>query len=134
MIKHHYKIDRLLHQFKNEIDQENKDLTEIYNKFKWELEKHFFLEEKAIFQLHYSKNEESNKIKDKLKKEHDELLEKLGEIGENIKNKKKVDFFEFRKLLLKHKDFENVTFYPRLDNELDDSRKKMICERLSNPI
>lgn len=134
MVKHHVKIDKLLHEFKNGIKQKDVPMIGAFNKFKWELEKHFFLEEKAIFQLHYSENEESNEIKNKLKKEHDSLRGKLDEIEEDLKNQDKIDIFEFRRLLLEHKDFENRIFYPRLDKELDEDRKKLILDRLNNPI
>ncbi len=134
MVKHHFKIDKLLHKFKDEIDHGEKTLIGEFNKFKWEMEKHFFLEEKAIFQLHYSENQESNKIKTQLKEEHNILRGKLNDIWEGLKNEKKIDFFEFRKLLIEHKNFENKVFYPRLDEELDDSRKNMIIDRLKNSI
>jgi len=134
MVKHHVKIDKLLHEFKNEIKQKDAPLIGAFNKFKWELERHFFIEEKAIFQLHYSENEKSNKIREQLMEEHSILRRIIDRIENDLLNNREIDLYGFRKKLLKHKEFENREFYPRLDEELDDSRKKIIIERLSNPI
>ena len=49
MIKDHCKIEKLLKNFeeKSNIDIEQTRIA--FNKFEWELEKHMFTEEKAIF-------------------------------------------------------------------------------------
>ena len=134
MLRHHYKIDKLYHRLEKGIEQKSENLVATFDKFKWELERHFFIEEKAIFQLHYSENEKSNKIREQLMEEHSILRRIIDRIENDLLNNREIDLYGFRKKLLKHKEFENREFYPRLDEELDDSRKKIIIERLSNPI
>jgi hemerythrin-like domain-containing protein len=134
MVKHHYKIDKLLHIFNNTVTSGTEDAMKAFYKFRWELEKHFFLEEKAIFQLHYSDNKETNKIKEQLKYEHTFLLEELDQIENKLKNNKKFNLADFRKLLIEHKNIEDHNFYPRLEKELDEASKDRIILRISNPI
>ena len=133
MLKHHYRIDKLFHELDNEINQKSESFPDTFYKFKGELEKHFFIEEKAIFQLCNSENEESNEIREQLLKEHNILRSKLDTMEIELITKGEIDIYGFRKLLLKHKDFENQIFYPRVDRELDGLKKKQILERLTNP-
>jgi hemerythrin superfamily protein len=39
-------------------------------------------------------------------------------------------FKEFKDLLLSHKTFEEVSLYPRLDEELDEKQKNEIVSRI----
>jgi hypothetical protein len=134
MMKHHYNIDKLLKAFTTELNEKNIVNVNTFNRFRWELEKHFFLEEKAIFQMHYSSNEETNKMCTQLKTEHDHMIEQMAELDTIIKLNKSLDFNKLKEMIIQHKKFENNEFYPRLDNELSDERKEMIIERISNPI
>ena len=134
MLKHHIRIIDLLNVINDKAQHKDAAMANVISKFRWELEKHFFLEEKAIFQLHYSKNVETNRIKTRLKKEHNNLIERFDKIEEDLKNNSKIDIAEFRKHYLKHMNFENKFFYPRLDKELDDDRKMMIIERITDSV
>jgi len=134
MLKHHIRIIDLLNVINDKAQQKNTALANVLSKFRWELEKHFFLEEKAIFQLHYSKNVETNRIKTRLKKEHNNLIKKFDKIEDDLKNKSELDITEFRTQYLKHMNFENKFFYPRLDKELDENRKMMIIERITDSV
>lgn len=134
MLKHHIRIIDLLNIITDKVQQKNTALADVLSKFRWELEKHFFLEEKAIFQLHYSENVETNRIKTRLKKEHNNLIKRFDRIEEDLKNNSEIDITEFRKQYLKHMNFENKFFYPRLDKELDDDRKMMIIERITDSV
>ncbi len=132
MLKQHYEIDKCIHRFDTALKQDDLDLRGPFNKLKWEIEKHFFIEEKAIFQLHYSENKETSNITIRLKKEHDILIDAMEQIEDRIKNNEKIDLPGFREQILNHAGFENKHFYPRLDDELDEERKRSIIERLTN--
>ena len=132
MMKHHYNIDKILGKFTKELKEKSKVNMSTFNKFKWELEKHFFLEEKAIFQLHYSNNKQTNKITTRLKSEHDKMIEELEKLEANIKLGKSFDFTDLRKMIIDHKNYENREFYPLLDDELENERRDLIIQRLSN--
>ena len=133
MKKHHYQLEGLLNKFikkQHEVEVFPKD----FNKFKWELEKHFFIEEKAIFTLIYSDDIDVHEMKDDLLHDHRSILKELDKIENSLKNNLNIDFSKFQKSLVKHRNFEDEVFYPKLEEELDDERKKKIIDRISNPI
>jgi hypothetical protein len=134
MTKHHLNIDKLLNKFNRELKEKSITGMETFNKFKWELEKHFFLEEKAIFQSHYSSNIQTNEISTRLKDEHDKIIQELEKIEMDIKLNKSIEFNNLREMIIKHKNYENRHFYPLLDDELDDDNVKKIVDRLSNAL
>jgi hypothetical protein len=134
MMKHHYKIDKILKFFTSELKEDKTVNVKAFNRFRWELEKHFFLEEKAIFQMNYSFCQDTSQMCAQLKSEHDQIIEQLDEIDTIIKLNKSLDFSRLKDMIIEHKKFENKEFYPRLDEELSEDRKEMIIERISNPL
>jgi hypothetical protein len=134
MMKHHYMIDKILKSFTSELKDDKAVNANIFNRFRWELEKHFFLEEKAIFQMKYSFCKDTQQMCARLKLEHDQMIEQLDEIDTVIKLNKSLDFSQLKEMIIEHKKFENQEFYPRLDRELSDDRKELIIERISNPL
>jgi hemerythrin superfamily protein len=115
MVKHHYKIVEMLNTF-----EKKKDVTS-FNNFKWELEKHIFIEERAIFSISENKTDAPTIIPDLLM-EHKNMLSLMTDERMNIK--------EFKRLLTKHRNFEEAVFYPRLDKELDEQTKELIFKRI----
>ena len=69
MKRHHFQIESLLKKF-NKCELNSDEYLQTFNKFKWELKKHFLTEEKAIFTYIYDED------KDRLKKETDDLKSK----------------------------------------------------------
>jgi hemerythrin-like domain-containing protein len=133
MKMHHFHLEGILNRFvksRNEVEV----FPKVFNKFKWELEKHFFIEEKAIFTLIYSGDKECNEMKDELLREHRTILKDLKSIEESLNSNIDTDLSEFKQSLIEHRDFEDESFYPVLEQELDEERKKEIRDRISNPI
>ena len=130
MKKNHYRIEQLLKEFKTIYEKNPKLIFSSFDKFKWELEKHLFIEEKAIFIFYSPKDAEDFDTIPNLVQEHRKMLELLNKIENNLKSKN-VDISELLKLLIKHRNFEDGTLYPKLDRELEDSKKKIIIERLT---
>ena len=130
MRKNHYRIEQLLKEFKTIYEKNPKLIFSSFDKFKWELEKHLFIEEKAIFIFYSPKDSEDFDTIPNLVQEHRKMLELLNKIENNLKSKN-VDISELLKLLIKHRNFEDGTLYPKLDRELEDSKKKIIIERLT---
>ena len=130
MRKNHYRIEQLLKEFKTIYEKNPKLIFSSFDKFKWELEKHLFIEEKAIFIFYSPKDSEDFDTIPNLVQEHRKMLELLNKIENNLKDKN-VDISELLKLLIKHRNFEDGTLYPKLDRELEDSKKKIIIERLT---
>jgi iron-sulfur cluster repair protein YtfE (RIC family) len=133
MKRHHRIIEGLLNELKKSEGTRDSKL-QIFHKFKWELEKHFFIEEKAIFFYINTGDKESSEMKAQLMKEHDTILDDVEKTEIELKNSADVDVIELMAPLIKHRIFEDNVFYPKLDQELDESKKKKILDRISNPI
>ena len=132
MVRDHGKLVKLLIDFEKSIVQDKKTMMKVFNEFVWELEKHFFTEEKAIFISYEPKDEtEGYAMVPRLISEHDEIFDRIKTMKKSIKKNKDFDFTGFRELLRKHKDFEDETVYPLFDQELDESEKKIIVKRIN---
>jgi len=130
MIRDHCKIERLLDSFEKNIDNEN--MIKSFHKFEWELEKHIFLEEKAIF-MEYTPGDvdEGYKMLPELTKQHNYILNLLNNWGRDIVINKRIEgFFDFKKILIRHKKFEEENVYPKLDETLSEDQKKRIADKL----
>lgn len=121
MLEEHKKIDEFLK------DLERSYSDDKFNRFKWTLEKHFFVEEKAIFDLLNSiKSEEVSPVFD-LMEEHGEIIELARHLGE-VEDKKRA-LENLKVLLTKHSRFEDSMFYPNLDKTLNQNTKREIIEK-----
>ncbi len=130
MTKHHYKLEGLMNIIKTSKKKGFEPMKEAFIRFKWELQKHFFIEEKAILQLKYFEKEETNLIKNQLKGEHVILEQELDKLEENLEKNQELDLSEFKDLLTRHRNFEDDILYPRLDRELDLAKKMRILEQI----
>ena len=133
MIKDHCKIEELLDEFEKESKKDHASMRKAFNIFEWELEKHIFVEEKVIFTNYNPKDvTEGYRMLPELTKQHNYILNQLSNWRREIVNKKKIDdFFKFKKVLVNHKIFEENEVYPRLDQSLNESDKKLIIDRLN---
>ena len=131
MLNHHAKITGLLKNMDNTMES--------FDRFKWALEKHLFVEEKAIF-IYYNPTDDEDIINENyamipdLIIEHTMILDMLKEMEDDLRNKGAVDSSELQDLLTKHKDFEDDVLYPKLDRALEDSQKIIITERIGTLI
>ena len=133
MIEDHNKIEKLMDEFEGDIDKEFKIMKKSFTKFEWKLEKHIFVEEKVIF-TNYNPEDvtEGYRMLPELTKQHNFILNQLSNWRKEIVNKRKIDgFFKFNKVLVNHKIFEENEVYPRLDQTLNESDKKLIIDRLN---
>ena len=123
MVGHHSKIMDML----EELGPKNIDA---FDKFKWELEKHIFIEERAVF-LHYvpTGSEDYNMFL-KLTNEHSKILEVLEAVEKDIKKGVDLNLSELKELLIGHSKYEEDQFYPKLDSELEGGQKKVIRRRI----
>ncbi len=133
MIEDHSKIEKLMDEFEGDIDKDYKIMKKSFTKFEWKLEKHIFVEEKVIF-TNYNPEDvtEGYRMLPELTKQHNFILNQLSNWRKEIVNKRKIDgFFKFKKVLVNHKIFEENEVYPRLDQSLNESDKKLIIDRLN---
>ena len=133
MKKHHHEIEGLLNRFRKH-QGEPEQFPKTFDKFKWELKKHFLLEEKAIFIFIYQEDDEIYKMKNEILSDHRAILKELDKIEGDLKNNETVNIFGLEERLKKHRDYEDDTFYPKLEEELDESKKKEILTKISTPV
>jgi hemerythrin superfamily protein len=132
MVKDHSKIVKLLNNVKKSIGQDIVSTMKVFDKFEWELEKHIFAEEKAIFTSYNPTNIiEGYAMVPELIKEHNEILNKLRVMRKDLIKQRISDFDAFAEVLMNHKTFEENSLYPKLDQELEETQKKMIVDRIS---
>ena len=134
MIKDHRKIEELLDKLENNIGKDYETMRESFNKLEWELEKHLFTEEKAIFTSYHPEDvSEGYKMLPELTKQHNYIVNMLDNWRKDIRNRRKIGgFYEFKKFLIKHKNFEEMEVYPKLDQTLNKDQKKHIINKIND--
>ncbi len=131
MVADHAKLLKLLGDVERSLDKEVTKTLQVFNTFAWELEKHIFTEEKAIFTSCAPLNiYQGYPIVPELMKQHTQLAEYLGAMRKAVMWQKPPPFRELKELLLSHKTFEEVSLYPRLDQDLDEKQKTEIVSRI----
>ena len=133
MINDHNIIEKLMDDFERDIDKDYELMKKSFTKFEWKLEKHIFTEEKVIF-TNYNPEDvtEGYRMLPELTKQHNYILNQLSNWRKELVNKKKIEgFYTFKKVLVNHKIFEENEVYPKLDQSLTESDKKLIIDRLN---
>lgn len=126
MLIDHAKINEMLKDLEKSSKEEALDK---FNIFKWQLEKHFFAEEKAIFGVMDKINtDESDAIFD-LMQEHGKIIGLVKELERKVDEGQEVNVSELKASVEAHSEFENDVFYPKLDEALTDNQKTEIIER-----
>jgi hemerythrin-like domain-containing protein len=131
MMKDHGKIVKLLLDVEKSIGMELISTMKVFDTFEWELEKHIFIEEKAVFSSYKPTNiVEGYKMVPELIQQHNDILNRLRVMRKNLMWQRPIDYDEFKELIMAHKTFEEVSLYPKLDQELDVSQKEEIMEKI----
>jgi len=138
MIKEHERINQDINSLQNKIKnfKENytkKDIHKLLKEFykiKWNIEKHFFVEEKVIISVYLSqRNETENNDINFILKEHKEMLEMLKEIEDDLQDGIKPTLTDLLETLKTHEDQEDNYLYPKFEEELEDKQKLLIKQR-----
>ena len=124
MAEEHKKLDNLLDEFEKNLAD-----VEKFNKFKLNLEKHFNIEEKAVFEVYTKVREEDIPAIFDLMEEHKEILRLITDIEDSVKEEKIQDIEELKVVLERHRKFEEEEFYPELDEDLSVEEKQEIREK-----
>ena len=130
MMREHRRLEEMLENVSLMVNEHPDKVAEAFNTFKWNMEKHLVIEEKAIFHIEGLSGTELNDTF-KLMQDHGVIMGLMKKIEQSIKNK---DFSEIEKLieiLDEHANFEDQGFYPNLDKKLSADRKKEILERVN---
>ncbi len=133
MVKDH---NLIMQNIKDLEDMKERDITyinKLFNDFKWNLEKHFFVEERAVFTFYNpEKVDESYEIFVNLTKQHTDILEEVENIQKKLQKWEPFDFEDLKKLLVSHKTLEENNLYPVLDQEISEGEKRFIIERIED--
>ena len=109
-------------------------VKEHYERFRWELEKHVFIEERAIF-IHYTPlTQADNDAMVKVTKEHTEILALLRSMDEIFAETGEISIEALKDKLHAHQQLEEEVLYPRLDSELEPGAKAMVIRRIKEII
>jgi len=133
MVKDHYKIEDLLNNLEEKNNEDFDSMKNAFNIFEWELEKHIFTEEKAIF-TSYNPDDifEGYKMLPELTKQHNFIVNKINNWRKDIRNQRMItDFYSFKVYLIRHKNFEEEKVYPKLDQSLSEDEKKLIVAKIN---
>ena len=131
MLKQHNFLNGLLKKYEA-LEAKNRNLSKIkdyfYN-FKWNLDKHFFIEEKDIFIVTDLNDKKEFELMKSLLKDHKDLRETSKKMAEEILEGHKPSSFVLSNILLGHEKREVKIFYPKLDSRLPAKEKKEIIEK-----
>ena len=136
MIEDHKKIEELLNLLEKESKKDFDSMKKVFIKFDWELEKHVFTEEKAIF-TSYNPDDVTYgyKMLPELTKQHNFILNTLNNWRKEIRDKRMIsDLYSFKHFIIKHKYFEEMQFYPKLDEFLPEEEKRHIIAKINEMV
>jgi hypothetical protein len=136
MIKDHSKLDDLIKKLEESTKQDFESMKKAFIKFEWELEKHIFTEEKAIFTSYNPEDvAEGYKMLPELTKQHNYIVNKLNNWREDIRKKRVLtDVYSFKEFLDNHRQFEEEKVYPKLDEFLSEDDKRHIVAKINEMI
>lgn len=131
MVSHHALLEVLFKLFKDQANKKSEKASESLSELIWEIKKHFFTEENAIFDflpmINYGVLETVNHLRD----EHIEMLNDLKKFSENVLEISDEDLKRFSKLLENHRSTEEENLYPKLDKELREEKRKEVVFRIN---
>lgn len=130
----HVKLGKLWQEFLEEYKKDVLKSRVVLDQFKWQLQKHFLMEELGIYELSQSiKGEEVSTIFD-LMEDHGSLRSLLLELDKDLSENSQNKISDFRTALDKHENFEDNNFYPMLDEYLNDNQKLVIVNKIKEKL
>lgn len=136
MIKDHSKLVNLINNLEEKSKEDFESMKDTFTKFEWELEKHIFIEEKAIF-TDYNPDDitEGYKMLPQLTKQHNYIINTLNNWRNDVQKRRIItDVNSFKEFLINHRSFEEEKVYPRLDESLLEKQKKHIIKKINEII
>ena len=73
---------------------------------------------------------EGYKMVPELIQQHNDILNRLRVMRKSLMWQRPIDYNDFKELIMAHKTFEEVSLYPKLDQELDVSQKEEIMKKI----
>ncbi len=132
MLKHHIIINKLLFDFEKIPEEDTYNIVKLFNIFKWNLNKHIFVEEQNIFSVADKNNKTELKQLQNLLNDHRDIEGIINNLYDEVLYRRKPNTSILRELLFAHEGREIESFYPLLDKRLSDETKKDILKRLKD--
>ena len=131
MMKDHYRLMEYLSDVENNLGRDSTVLSNAFNRFQWNIEKHFFTEEKAIF-ISYNPDDPDKDYTNfsELMDQHTMILDEIQTLREKLQEGIGFDVTTLKTLLMEHKTFEEESIYSMLDQEIDVCEKRVIIDRI----
>ena len=133
MLQEHKRLTKFLDDLERDLHDSEKTKKN-FDCLKWNLEKHFFVEEKVIFDSFVSISGQETNDTFHLLEDHVRIIELLKNLEKKLNKKIKPKLHYLKKIILIHRDFEDEDFYPNLDKRLSPEQKKKIAERIKEVI
>ena len=136
MIKDHLRILSLFDGFEITFNQDLINRLESLYKFEWHIEKHLFIEERAIFsslKVDKDTREELNLFL-KISEQHTEIINEIKKLYNNLKNDIDIDTMKLRDILNQHLNFEEKVAYPKLDEIITETEKNLLLNQIQDII
>jgi hypothetical protein len=135
MVKDHARLLQLLKIVESHFRQNKDDLMKSFHTFEWNLEKHFFVEERAIFTAYNPEYiDEGYDVFLDLSNQHTKILEMIKNLKDELEIEGIADISKLKKILINHKNLEEKKVYPKLDQEINEGEKRFIIERINEII
>jgi hemerythrin-like domain-containing protein len=134
MDKEHRELLNLLEEFLREFKKKPVESGMILEKFNVFIQKHFSVEEVAIFTILDNISSETIETTFELMKEHQEMMALLKKIETELGEQVRTDVIELERVLRSHRILEDEQFYPRLEEELNENQKAMIISKIKEKI
>ena len=132
MLKDHNRLMKYLKDVEKNLKGNFKVLLKSFNTFEWSLEKHFFVEERAIFTAYNPDYiDDAYQLFTNLSKQHTSILEKVESLRKRLKSGRSIDISDLEVMLVKHKTYEEKNVYPVLDVEISEGEKRFMIERIN---
>jgi hypothetical protein len=132
MLQHHAIVNKFLSNFEKTSEKEMQKMKDSFKIFKWNLEKHFFIEETNFFTVADKDSKTEMAQLKNLLKDHKDLMIIINDLNEDVINSKKPTTTILRELLFAHERRETDSFYPMLDKRLSEKDKKEIIKKVSD--
>ena len=133
MKQDHHSIESLIDTLEEHLDGSYDLMRKHFEKFEWKLEKHLFVEEKAIFTFYEPEDTvQGFQMLPTLMTQHNYILNELNKMRKDVANgKTPVGLEELKMFLMKHRNYEERDVYPKLEETLTKDQKKQVIDRIN---
>jgi len=132
MKKDHHEIESLIDSLADSLDGSYDVMRNHFERFEWKLEKHLFVEEKAIFTFYEPEDvTQGFQMLPTIMKQHNFILNELSKMRKQVNNgKTPAGLDELKVFLEKHRNYEEKDLYPKLEDTLTADQKEKVVERI----